>query len=137
MNIKYIAKVLALAAHKQPLAQRVAWPLQEDDTQSHPYLKHPYLNKHLQTHQRANKTTVKFQNTENSRSHREDSILPQTTNKWATGLAARELKFYSQENANPFHWVTLLTFRVGELKSLHTLAGKWARLGTKFSNFCL
>lgn len=106
MNIKYIAKVLALAAHKQPLAQRVAWPLQEDDTQSHPYLKHPYLNKHLQTHQRANKTTVKFQNTENSRSHREDSILPQTTNKWATGLAARELKFYSQENANPFHWVT-------------------------------
>lgn len=34
MNIKYIAKVLALAAHKQPLAQRVAWPLQEDDTQS-------------------------------------------------------------------------------------------------------
>lgn len=103
MNIKYIAKVLALAAHKQPLTQRVAWPLQEDDTQSHPYLKHPYLNKHLQTHQRANKTTVKFQNTENSRSHREDSILPQTTNKWATGLAARELKFYSQENANPFH----------------------------------
>lgn len=74
MNIKYIAKVLALAAHK-PLAQRVAGPLLEDDTQSHPYLKHPYLNKYLQTHQRANKATVKFQNTENSRSHREDSIF--------------------------------------------------------------
>lgn len=61
--MKYVAKMLALAAHKQPLAQRVAWPLQENDTQSHPYLKHPYLKKHLQT-QRANKTTVKFQRPE-------------------------------------------------------------------------